>query len=212
MGKSTGRIHYDYRKISKTDFNIELDEIISSGISFMRINPLKDNLSLEEGQLIAAACKGKVDLIVVDDLDYALGIDAQGLYITSQELKVEDIMKAHPELSIGALAGSVAECKNWELKGVDYIELNVNPRKDVKPDLPTILGTEIFKDLISKEESYGWMILSLNTPVIVSGLTSISQLRGLEKHADFHGVLITELFENKAVLTDKVARILEVFK
>lgn len=154
--------------------------------------------------------RADVDLLVAEDLDFALKIGANGLCLSDFSIDVEGIRKKHPNLIIGGLATTVADCKNWELLQVDFIHLTTANQNNLNGGLHPILGSEVVQNLISKEENYGWMIMSLNTPVFVAGLSALNELNELVKNASVYGIVLTPQFESNQNLSTKINKILEI--
>jgi hypothetical protein len=120
--------------------------------------------------------------------------------------KVSYLVKEAPELAIklgadGILAMDIADCKNWEMKGVDFIQflLAENDSQD-----KVILGAELLQDMIPREEAYGWMIMSLNTPVFGLGLANKDELANLLSKASIYGLVLTQQFEQNLSLEERI--------
>ena len=111
------------------------------------------------------------------------------------EVYSDDVLnfaELHPTLSIGCHANSVAECKNLEMVGVDYIQYD--PPKD-QPEAG--MGKIPFLEtLIPRKEEYGWVVMSLNTPIIVGGLNSPDEYEDIYQLADVKGVFLDEFHED----------------
>ncbi len=92
------------------------------------------------------------------------------------------------------------DCMNWELKGVDLIDYNSSQHITANP---TILGSEGLQQLSPKNETYGWMLMSVNTPIFVSGLNTLRELQQLAEKTNFQGAFIRKNF-NKETLTPSI--------
>ena len=146
----------------------------------------------------------EIDYLVFDDLDLAVELKADGLIITDLNNDISEIRKVYPNLWIGASASSIADCKNWELKGVDFIQFKLH-KSDDQPS--GILGSEHLRNMIPKKMEYGWMIMSLNTPVFILGVYNLVDLEQLYSDIAFYGVDITTLFEPDLSLTERITAI-----
>ncbi|MFT5818985.1 MAG: thiamine monophosphate synthase [Crocinitomix sp.] len=149
----------------------------------------------------------KVNYLVKDDVDLADKIGVDGVLISDLERDLSSIRISHPDLLIGGLAYDLADCKNWEMKGVDFIQFfmpeNGSPQG-------VILGSELLQDIIPREEEYGWMILSLNKPVFVLGVSDFEELKLVQEKTTIHGVVFTNQFEQKISLEERIDKMEEL--
>lgn len=153
---------------------------------------------------------GRAHLIIIDNLNWAIECGASYLLLSDLNVDVNQIRRKYPKLKLGGFALSMADCKNWELRKVDFIEFRPS-RTNAKTIMP-ILGSEGFQEIIPKESIYGWMILSLNTPVIASEPSDYDVLTDIVKSADIQGIVISDFFQAQESRLTCLKRIHSIFK
>jgi thiamine-phosphate pyrophosphorylase len=112
---------------------------------------------------------------------------------------------------IGGTANTLADCKNVELFGGDYIGLGPFRKTSTKKKLSPILGIEGFKSIIPKDETYGWDMLNFNIPIVAIGGLKVDDINLLKQHTGIYGVALSGLIyksTNKKVLVDELKKIL----
>ncbi|NOQ71595.1 MAG: hypothetical protein GQ574_06325 [Crocinitomix sp.] len=151
----------------------------------------------------------KVNYLVKDDVDLADKLGLDGVLISDLERDLSSIRISHPNLLIGGLAYDLADCKNWEMKGVDFIQFFMpeNGSQQV-----VILGSELLQDIIPREEEYGWMVLSLNKPVFVLGVADFEELKLVYDKTNVSGVVFTKHFEQKFSLEERIKQVSNIFE
>ena len=110
---------------------------------------------------------------------------------------------------LGGLAADLSDCKNWEIKGVDFIQFFMPTMGSTGV---VILGSELLQDIIPREEEYGWMVLSLNKPVFVLGVADFEELKLLHDKTTINGVVFTPQFEQKGSLDERIKQVLNIFE
>ncbi len=150
-----------------------------------------------------------IDYLVKDNIDFANEINADGVLISDLDRDLSTIRSSYPNLLIGGLALDLADCKNWELKEVDFIQFGI-PNSDSNQNV--ILGSEILQDIIPREEEYGWMILSLNKPVFVTGIKNFQELKSLHSKTNVYGVVFTKQFEINSSLENRISIVSNLFQ
>lgn len=179
------------------------------GIDGLILNPKRFKISSEQGKLISEICGEQTAIIVIDDFNFAAEINANVFYITQLEEAITNLSEQYPKMRIVGRAQSLAECKNWELLGADFIDFN--PPMDLDDNKsPFIIGSELYQDAIPKKEEYGWMIMSVNTPVFTSQTRSLLELSELFGRTRIAGVVISDEFESKQELSISISRIREI--
>lgn len=149
-----------------------------------------------------------VDYLVKDNIDFAKEINADGVLLSDLDSDLSTIRSSHPNLLVGGLAINLADCKNWELKNVDFIQFAI-PSNNSKQNI--ILGSEILQDIIPREEEYGWMILSLNKLVFVNGVTNLEELKSIRAKTNIYGVVLTKQFEINSALEKRISMVSNLF-
>lgn len=185
---------YDF--VNKSDESIadRLSILNNAGISALLVHPEKSGFSIDQLKVIATFCKGEIDCFVVDNPVLAKEIGASGLFFSTIQLADWSIKESHPNLIIGGRAHSLADCKNFELMDADFLTLVPAVAKPLGADNGSIPGSEIFSDIVPQEEVYGWMVSSLNIPVIAEGVFSLEELTRIVENANTQGVLISDTF------------------
>jgi len=210
--KTRFQIHYQI----KSDFNSTLLEsiktLVKTGINGLVLNPGNYKITIEQGKQIAQICGENVDLIITDDLDFAKQINAKTVFLSTLDETMNNLADKYPNMRIGGGAQRLADCKNWELLDAAYIDFNP-PRASLEEEKnPFILGAELYQAVIPKKVEYGWMILSLNTPVFASNLKSLSDLEELINNTQITGVVINDDFEPKLDLGNSIHNIRGIVK
>lgn len=203
MTKSRGRVHYCLAKGAQ-DVYAEIKAALEAGVDFVRLTPehITDNFS----EKIKAANVDRSKLILVNDPVLALSLGLENIFLEHSELDIFTVKSTYPNLNFGGLAHSLADSKNLELAKADYIEMTApNNGRHAQP-----LGSELFQDVIPKEETYGWVVVSLNTPVVASGLKSLNEVEKLVGSADIKGVIISGQFEPRLELKTTVSELKKI--
>lgn len=96
-------------------------------------------LQLPEVEAIAAVCRGaRVPLIINDDADLALAVDAAGVHVGQKDLPVLVVRRLGPfGWIVGASANNVDEARKAEVDGADYVSVGnlfgTSSKEDTRP-------------------------------------------------------------------------------
>lgn len=96
-------------------------------------------LQLPEVEAIAAVCRGaRVPLIINDDADLALAVDAAGVHVGQKDLPVLVVRRLGPfGWIVGASANDVDEARKAEVDGADYVSVGnlfgTSSKEDTRP-------------------------------------------------------------------------------
>ncbi len=96
-------------------------------------------LQLPEVEAIAAVCRGaRVPLIINDDADLALAVDAAGVHVGQKDLPVFVVRRLGPfGWIVGASANNVDEARKAEVDGADYVSVGnlfgTSSKEDTRP-------------------------------------------------------------------------------
>jgi thiamine-phosphate pyrophosphorylase len=96
-------------------------------------------LQLPEVEGIAAVCRGaRVPLIINDDADLALAVDAAGVHVGQKDLPVLVVRRLGPfGWIVGASANNVDEARKAESDGADYVSVGnlfgTSSKEDTRP-------------------------------------------------------------------------------
>jgi len=181
-------IHYRLKKSPEQFLEKELAQIKSIAIDVVRLDA---EFSLDEIQRIKALLNNSA-LLLEDNVALAEAAGLNGVFFNSVSQALSYLANApKASLNVGAKALNFADCKNLELQQADFIELNVA----VKDNQSKMLGMELIENAIPKQDEYGWMIMSLNTPVIAAGLKNNGELSKVVKKSTMRGVLLTNSWD-----------------
>ena len=128
---------------------------------------------------VLAVCEGETAIWLESRSSFGEYLEVDG--------KIHQSIPENTNRPWAGVARSLAEFKNMELAGAKFVLLN---HADVfNADKATILGNEglytIFED-----ESYGWSILSVNTPIYIFGKLNKEQELTLKKSTYVQGYQI----------------------
>lgn len=187
-------ILYDFANKSDESIADQLSILTKAQVSAILLHPENSGFSIDQLKEIVSFCKGEMDCFVVDNLTLAKEMGASGLFFSNIQLADWSIKETNPDLIIGGRAHTLADCKNFELMDADFLTLISSVAKPLGPDNGSVLGSEIFSDIVPQQEVYGWMVSSLNVPVIAEGIYSLDELAVIAENSDIQGVLISDGF------------------
>lgn len=200
------RLYYRLEEIQNlAEFDNQLNALIQAGIHGIILNPNTENFDVRVLEKIQLHCNGQIEVYLEDDFELANQYNFKGVIFSKQDVSVADIRKSNPTIKIGGKATNLAECKNWELQKIDFIEFRLPPNQQTTPFTKQILGAESFTKIFPKEEVYGWMILSLNLPVFATGIHQLDSLKELIDTSSVVGAIISDQFEPK-ISREKIVR------
>lgn len=182
----------------------QLRELVESPIDAIHLSslptPVSDNF-LEE---IASHSKDEVQIFIENRSELLEKFNWDGIVFTNEVLKLEAYRAEFPHLKIGARTRSLADSKNWEGVGVDFIALDFTDSTSKLKTPGSILDSENFAHSFLRKDGYGWMLFSLNTPVLAAGCKTLDQLVELNDACELNGFLITDQFESHLSIDQKI--------
>lgn len=185
--KIVEQIVYISRGKSITEIQAEIDHLLDVGLKAIRLNNQPKIAIAAYVELLEEHC-ATIDFIIESTLNKRLNQTiTQKVFYPLSEWDTYQTIKG--QVSFGK-AYSIVDCKNWEVKGVDFIDFALNNSHQHNAFTKPLLGTEGLSNLIPLNQEYGWMVMSLNAPVFVSGVQSIAQLNEIVTCADIYGVII----------------------
>ena len=107
-------------------------------------------------------------------------------------------------------AYTLVDCLNWDLKNVDFIEFRQRGVKSEVREKKSLMGMESLKVLAPKEAEYGWMLMSLNTPLLLSGFAHFEELKQSLQSINAYGVCLDRHFFEKFGLIERIAEVKEL--
>lgn len=203
-------VHYVSVATTLKQLRSEIDMLLSADVKVIRINPNLLNANEECIAILNYFQKEGGQVIIESDLSFAIKCRAVGLHIRHLE-EIEPIRKQNPTWLIGASARTIAECKNWELENIDYIEVKINETKVNNEPVNGILSSALMEDLIPVDEAYGWKVLSINTPILGSGFVDFDTIKNAKARYNFKGVVISHLLRSSARKLELVKDINSLF-
>lgn len=200
------QLYYRLEEIQNlAELENQLTAIIQAGIHGIIINPNSENFDVRVLEKIQLLCNSQIDVYLEDAFELTNQYNFTGVLFSKQDFSVAEIRKSNPTIKIGGKATNLAECKNWELQKIDFIEFCPPTNQQTTPFTKQILGAESFTKIFPKEEAYGWMILSLNLPVFASGIHHLDSLKELIDTSSVVGAIISDQFEPK-ISREKIVR------
>ena len=207
--REIGKIQYITQALGKTSILEEVNTVLEAGIDWVQLRIKEETEDLEETAVeVKRKCEGKATFILNDRVELAQKIGADGVHLGKKDMPITEARKLFGEHKIiGGTANTIADCKNLEIAGADYIGMGPYAFTETKKELSPILGLEGFKNLFPKEDDYGWMILSINTPVVAIGGIQLADVDLLANETSVHGVALSGLIyqaENKRELVEQL--------
>ncbi len=100
-------------------------ESLDGGVTLVQLREkdLNQTCFMEEAKDLKKLChEYKVPLIINDNVDIALAIDADGVHVGQKDMEVRDVrLKLGPDKIIGVSAQTVEQAKLAEKQGADYL-------------------------------------------------------------------------------------------
>ena len=203
------RLQYITQGLTEEAIIREVEEMLEAGIDWIQLRIKNDGVDIPAvAETVKEMCAGWAKLIINDRVDIAVAIDADGVHLGQEDMPVEEARSLlGPDKIIGGTANTLVQCKNLELNGVDYIGLGPFTYTDTKKKLSPVLGLEGIARIVPKEVPYGWMLLSLNVPVVAIGGITPQDVPVLLEQTGIHGIAVSGMLakaENKKVLINEL--------
>ena len=140
------------------------------------------------------------DIFTLNDLPFliegtpqlAKHLHACGILLNNART-IPSVKSSHPELSIGLIAGDLAECKNGELLGADFVCLGPYDQLGVSP----------YHAISPKKQEYEWVILNIIIPLFAYGNFTPKSLSELSLNVKLGGIAI-EKEDIKLILDNNI--------
>ncbi len=184
--------------------------LISHGVKRILLLETPENYSAQFiDELNQLSFRG-LELITKDTASLLKNFIPYGVLTANDFEKINQMKTDFPNCKIVVTAHSLVDCKNAELAGADLLFVNYHKFK-LKPFEPRgLMGQEAMEAAFPSKEQYGWVFLTVNTPVVVGGMKSIHEVKQLMKHTDLESVIITDDFEVKMSLEEKITALFTV--
>lgn len=198
------KIYYQFVFDQEESTLLLLNELILNGIFRIHIKELPTHLSPTFLQGLAELKSKGLELILSYSPELIKQLKPFSVLVENDPELIHQLKKDRPELIVCMAAHSIVECKNGELTGAN--ELFVDLRKFRASSLQPkgLLGQEAIENFYPAKEEYGWVFLTLNTDLIVGGITSIHHMKQLFAQTDFTSVILDEWFESTLSLQEKI--------
>lgn len=164
----------DRSHTGKLSFLEQVEQALLGGITLLQLrekNMDEDSFIKEAIQIKKLCKKYNVPLIINDNLDVALKCGADGIHVGIEDMGVDKIRKVTGnDFIIGATAKTVAQAKDAEACGADYLGVGAVFPSYTKKDAIRITGKEL-EEICS----------SVSIPAVAIGgitLDNAEQLRG----------------------------------
>jgi len=200
---------------SKTEETIlsEVNNVLEAGVTWVQLrikDETLDYVSIAK-QVKVITDSYKATLIINDRVGIAREIDADGVHVGLTDMPIQEVRKilGHNKI-IGGTANTLADAKNIELFGADYIGLGPFKRTTTKKVLSPILGIEGYKDIIPKTEPYGWQTLLFNIPIVAIGGLEIEDVEELKEQTGIHGIALSGLIYNSKNKSELISQLNQV--
>lgn len=205
------KIHYNLVYSNDLEFVSKLDELIACGIDSVFLSAIPAVLSTDILAKLKSLSKAAVNLTIDFDNDLIHSICPNSVILPNDDANLKSIRNEYPNMRIGAAADSITQCKNWELLEIDFLVLNWSSFQSNRAAKASILGSEDPQTIFPQKEPYGWMLLSLNTPIIAAGFKSINELAIVLNDSYIDQILISSVFEPHLSISQKVNKFKTLF-
>lgn len=198
--KDISKIHYITNGQSRDEILDEVNNAVIAGIDWVQLrikDPALDFLTIAKE--VRDLCRNKAIFIVNDNVEVASEINADGVHLGKDDLPVDEarLILGYDNI-IGGTANTLADCKNLEKTGADYIGLGPFRETKTKEKLSPILGLDGYRRIVPKDEEYGWTVMSLNTPVLAIGGILPEDVYQLKDQTAIHGIAASGMIKNAA--------------
>ena len=156
----------NFVRLNITDRNI-LDEVsffVKCHVDFIWLVVPDDFPKTHLVEDILAICEGETDLWVQSNNDISDEIEING--------RIHYSIPENQNKDWAGVASNLADFKNMELAGAKFILIDYH--NIFNQGKESILGSEGLHSIF-EDESYGWSILTVNTPIYVYGKLSKAQ-------------------------------------
>ena len=130
----------------------DVREAVRAGCSIVqyREKAAETRRMVEEAQAIKELCRGRALFLVNDRIDVALAVDADGVHIGQDDMPFETARRLlGPDKIIGLTVHDVAESREAERLGADYLGLSPIFSTGTKQDAGKPCGTDMIREVKS---------------------------------------------------------------
>lgn len=178
--------------LSKGRTNLEvLEAVILGGSKIIQLREKEYskknlyNLALKFREITTRA---GILLIINDQVDVALAVDADGVHLGQEDLPVQVARKLAPELLIGASTHSLEQALEAEKNGADYINIGPIFATKTKQGVGDFLGPEAISEISSQIKVPFTVMGGINEDnieqVLAKGARKVAMVSAITKAAD----------------------------
>lgn len=143
------------------------------------------------GQFRELTARAGVLLVINDYLDIALGVEADGVHLGDEDLPLAAARSLAPELIIGVSTHNLAEARQAELQGADYINIGPIYPTTTKTGFSNYLGAERMHEIIQAIRVPNTVMGGINQDnldeILRWGARKIAMVTGITQSGDVAG-------------------------
>lgn len=163
------------------------DDVNCELIPYVQALRVPASISKKDYHSILDKNKQNIPVLLIEENKKFLNQHMKDVFYLNPEAALSNFNSKSNSI-IGGLAKTYADAKNWERWNVDFIDFNPQPKTIEN----SILGSEGWNFIPSKNELYGWMITSLTVPVFFHCPRALSEIQEVVQEVDLKGVYIGE--------------------
>ena len=136
--------------LSKAGNISDVQNAVAAGVSIVQYRKKDANTKemCEEAREIKKICDGKAKLIINDDIDVVLAVNADGVHLGQDDIAYETARALlGNEKLIGVTVHNVEEALSAEKKGADYLGVSPVFETSTKEDAGNATGVELIKEI-----------------------------------------------------------------
>lgn len=164
----------DQRWLNGRKLEEDVEKALQGGVTFVQLrekNTTKDAF-IDQAKRLKTLCHHyQVPLIINDNIEVMLAVDADGVHVGQKDMKAQDVRKLiGPKKILGVSARTLEQAQNAQDAGADYLGVGAVFKTNTKTDAKD-LNMDTLKDICT----------SINIPVVAIGgieKDNVDQLKG----------------------------------
>lgn len=204
------KIHYQVFFTDEADTLVLINDLVNSGIVNIYLKELPSSLTDDFCTGIQSKVEGGLKLMIDYSPGLMLDLKPTHIVVGNAIIGLSDLRKQFPTLIIGAYAHSLVDCKNWELAGADFLIVDFHKFKANTLQANALIGQEAVRAFYPNKEEYGWVFMSVNTPIFVKGIKDLNEVESLWRDTDLKHIIINDQFEPSLNVQDKIDFLLKL--
>jgi thiamine-phosphate pyrophosphorylase len=199
------KLQYITNGDSETSILNEVKAAVDAKIDWVQLRIKDPNLDfLSIAEKVKKICKNKAVLIINDDIEIALTIDADGVHLGLDDTPIQQARKMLGRYKIiGGTANTLTDCLNRQADGADYIGLGPYRNTTTKSKLSPILGLNGYETILPLDNG------EIYLPVVAIGGILVEDIDELMQKTRVHGIAVSGLIKNA---TDKKKLVGQIHK